>query len=145
MAIEILDEIGCHNVFLGTNIDLVCPLAYRYEQILKDKHSWAAESDYLSFHEVLTSIIATSLSKFKEEERILIAGALLEEMEPLSGHWAGFSENLAVVAGDRAAEMIMMARSEIVAALDRLERQGCVIEEGEPIYEGIPKAGPHFE
>jgi hypothetical protein len=74
IALEILNEIGCQDVFLGTNINLVCPLAYRYGQMLREKHAWVAESDYLNFHEILTSIISTSLSKFEEEEQMLVPG-----------------------------------------------------------------------
>ena len=75
MAIEILDEIGCQDVFLGTNINLICPLGYRYAQMLREKRTWAAESDYLNFHEVLTSIISTSLSKFQKRTSVDCRGA----------------------------------------------------------------------
>jgi hypothetical protein len=93
---------------------------------------------------VLTSIISGSLKQFKIEEGMLLTGALLEEIEPRCGHWEGFREKLVAVVGNRALEMITMTRAEIIAAWDQLEREGCVIEEGEPNYERIPKAGPHF-
>ena len=145
IAIEILDEIGCCDVFLG-NINLVCPLAYRYGQILCDKHRWAAESDYLNFHEVLTSIIARLLKEFSQGERMLLTGALLEEMQPWCGHWRGYREKLATVVGrNTAEEIITAARTGLIAELGRLEKEGCVIEEGEESFENIPKAGPHFE
>jgi hypothetical protein len=144
MAIKILDEIDCQDVFLGTNINLVCPHAYRYGQMLREKHTWAVKSDYLNFHEILTSIISTSLSKFEEEERVLVPGALLEEIEPHSGHWRGFRQRLAGAVGHRAAEMIMTARTEIGTALDQREKEGQLIIEGDPAYEKIPKAGPHL-
>jgi hypothetical protein len=140
IGIEILDELRYHDVFVDTNINLVCPLAYRYAQILCDEHWWAAESDPLDFHDLLTSIISTGLKKFKTEQRTLLAGVLLEELEPRCGHWRGFREKIVAVAGhNRAEEMIILARAELIAAWDQLEKEGM------PNYEDIPKAGPHFE
>lgn len=140
MAIEIHDEIGCHDVFVGTNIDPTCLLAYRYGQILCERHNWAETSPPLDFYDLLTSIISTGLKKFKKEQRMLLAGVLLEELEPRCGHWRGFREKLVAVAGhNRAEEMIILARAELIAAWDQLEKEGM------PNYEDIPKAGPHFE
>ena len=143
-AIRIIDEIGCHDVFFG-NINPVCALAYRYANNLCDKHRWAGQSNPFDLHLVLTSIIFTVCKKFKAEEGTLLAGALLDEMESC-GHWEGFRRQLVAAAGrNHAEEMIIAARAEIIAALAKLEREGCVIDEGEPTNQNIPKAGPHFE
>ena len=148
MAIEILDEMGCHDVFVGTGINLMCPLAYRHASILCDKHNWAAETDEFTLHQALTSIISVCLKKIKasEQARMLLAGAMLEETEPHCGHWRGFQEKLGAAFGYyRAEEMITTARTELIEAYGRLEKEGRVIEEGEESFENIPKAGPHFE
>ncbi len=116
-------------MFLG-NINPVCALAHRYADILCDKHRWAGQSNPFDLHLVLTSIIFTVCKKFKAEEGTLLAGALLDEMEPC-GHWEGFRRQLVAAAGrNHAEEMIILARAEIIAALAKLEREGCVIDEG---------------
>ena len=143
ITIRIIDEIGCKTVFLG-NINPVCALAHRYADILCDKHRWAAVSNPFDLHQVLTSIIFTACDVKSSETNRLLAGVLLDEMEPC-GHWEGFRHQLVAALGrNHAEEMIILARAEIIAALNGLEEWDCVIEEGEPPSDVIFKSGPHF-
>ena len=143
ITIRIFDEIGCKTVFLG-NINPVCALAHRYANILCEKHAWAAVSNPFDLHQVLTSIIFTACDVKSGETNRLLAGVLLDEMEPC-GHWEGFRRQLeAAVGRNHAEEMIILVRAGIIAALERLEEWDCVIAEGEPPYDVIFKSGPHF-
>jgi hypothetical protein len=144
IAIGIIDEIGYRTVFLGTNVNPVCALAHRYANILCEKHEWAAVSNPFDLHQVLTSIIFTACDVKSGDTNRLLAGALLDEMEPC-GHWEGFWRQLVAALGrNHAEEMIILARAEIITALERLEESDCVIEEGEPPSDVIFKSGPHF-
>jgi hypothetical protein len=153
IAIRILDEIDCRNVFVG-NANLICALAYRYTRILCEKYWWAAESNCIDFHEVLTSIIFGCLKKVahvapaaKRFPMPLLAGALLEDTEPLSGHWRGFHKKVALALGNEnlAEVLIIEARAELIAALNRLEEQKSPLCDGEPRFEELCGHGPHFE
>jgi hypothetical protein len=153
IAIRILDEIDCRNVFVG-NANLICALAYRYTRILCEKYWWAAESNCIDFHEVLTSIIFGCLKKVahvaprsKAVPYAATAGALLEDTEPLSGHWRGFHKKVALALGNEnlAEVLIIQARAELIAALNRLEEQKSPLCDGEPRFEELCGHGPHFE